>query len=101
MPAEALRLVVRLLSELAQGRAVTVVPLGKELTTQQAADLLDVSRPYLVRLLEQGKLPHRKVGTRRRVRFEDLMSFKQRDDAQRRKVADTLTKEAEALGLEY
>jgi excisionase family DNA binding protein len=101
VPIEVLRLFVQLLSELAQGHAVTIVPGGKELTTQQAADMLNVSRPYLIQLLEEGKIPYRKVGTRRRVRFEDLLAFQRRDDAERKRVADTLANEAEELELEY
>ena len=101
VPREVFELFLQLLTELAQGRAVTIVPGNKEVTTQEAADLLNVSRPYFVQLLEEGRIPFRKVGTRRRVRFEDLMTFKNRDDAARRKVADALAKEAEELGLEY
>lgn len=74
---------------------------AKEVTTQEAADLLKVSRPYVVQLLEEGRIPFRRVGTRRRIRFEDLMAFKNRDDAARRKTADALAKEAEELGLRY
>jgi excisionase family DNA binding protein len=98
---EVFRLFVEILDELARGHAVTVVPGGKELTTQQAADMLNVSRPYVIQLLEDGRMPFRRVGTRRRIRFEDLVKFQRKDDAQRRKVADALTKEAEELGLEY
>jgi len=71
------------------------------LSEQEAADLLNVSRPYVVKLIENGQLPARKVGPRRRVRFEDLMSFKHADDARRRGVARQLTAEAEEMGLGY
>jgi excisionase family DNA binding protein len=101
VPMEVFQLFLQLLTELAQGHAVTIVPGTKEVTTQEAADLLNVSRPYVVQLLEEGKIPFRRVGTRRRIRFEDLMAFKKRDDAARRKIADALAKEAEQLGLEY
>ena len=101
VPMEVFQLFLQLLTELAKGHAVTIVPSKKELTTQEAADLLNVSRPYVVQLLEEGKIPFRRVGTRRRIRFEDLIVYKTRDDASRRKLADVLAKEAEALGLEY
>lgn len=99
VPASALRLFMHLLAEMSQGNAVALIPTHAELTTQQAADLLNVSRPYVVKLLDEGKIPSRIVGKYRRVRFDDLMAFKRKDDEARAKVLDQLTAEAQELGL--
>ncbi|MCO7516112.1 helix-turn-helix domain-containing protein [Pseudomonas guariconensis] len=101
LPTSALRLLVDILGELAQGNSVRVVPIHAELTTQEAADLLNVSRPHLVKLLEEGKLPFHKAGRHRRVLFSDLMTYKQKRDQASRKALDELANLSEELGLGY
>lgn len=89
-----------LLRQLAAGKAVQVVALDAEISTQQAADLLNVSRPYLVKLVEEGTLPHRKVGPRRRLYLEDVLAYKARLDAQRQQALQALADDLQELGLD-
>jgi excisionase family DNA binding protein len=101
LPASVLRLLKGILAEMAKGHGVAVLPIHAELTTQQAADLLNVSRPFLIRLLEDRKIPFRLVGQHRRVRFDDLSAYQRKDDEDRRRVADELTADAQELGMGY
>ncbi|SCC90856.1 Putative antitoxin VapB50 [Chlamydiales bacterium SCGC AG-110-M15] len=75
-PPSALQLLLRIMGQIALGNSVTLIPIHAQLTTQEAADLLNVSRPFVVKLLKEGKIPCIKVGAHRRVRFEDLMEYK-------------------------
>ena len=101
VPREAFELLLEILGQMANGNAVTIVPVQAEFTTQQAADFLNVSRPHFISLLESGVLPYRKVGTHRRVRFEDLLRYKQVDDARRQDVLAQLAADAQAHRLGY
>jgi excisionase family DNA binding protein len=99
VPREATVLFAQVLTYLAKGQSVTVTPDSAELTTQEAAEFLNVSRPYLIKLLESGEIPFRLVGRHRRVRFQDLREYRNRDDLARRRAADELTQLTEELGL--
>jgi excisionase family DNA binding protein len=99
IPASAVRMLIHILEEMAQGNAVTLIPVHAELTTQEAADMLNISRPSLIQLLDQGKIEFRRVGTHRRIRFEALMSYKRRADADRRAALAELAAYDQELGL--
>lgn len=101
LPAAALRHLVEILAELAGGNAVKVVAIHAELTTQEAADLLNVSRPYLVKLLEDGILPFHKTGKHRRVRLGDLMEYKRQRDQVSEEALAELAEQAQELRLGY
>ena len=101
VPKEAFELLLEILGQMANGNAVTIVPVHAELTTQQAADFLNVSRPFLIGLLESGKMPFRKVGTHRRILFNDLLSFKHQDAEFRSRVIDELAEQAQQHGMGY
>ena len=99
LPAAAARLLVRILEEMARGNAVAVIPVHAEITTQEAADMLSISRPSLIQLLDEGKIDYRRVGTHRRVRFEALTKYKRQADAARRAALAELAAYDQELGI--
>lgn len=99
LPEALVRVLVQAARQLARGNALTVVPLSKELTSQEAADILNVSRPYLIKLLEQGDIPYVKTGTHRRIRLSDVMAYKRIRDAERRRSLARLTQMSQEMGL--
>ena len=101
LPKAAADLLRHILNEMAIGNAVTIIPIHAELTTQEAADLLNVSRPFLVRLLEEGKIKHHKVGTHRRIKFKELEAYRLAAEADRKTAMEELAAEAQELGFGY
>jgi excisionase family DNA binding protein len=99
LPASLYAVLLRAAQVLRNGRGISILPVGTELTTQQAADLVNVSRPFLIRLLEAGQIPFHRVGTHRRVRLDDLLTYRRRRSAERRAAFAQLTSEAQELGL--
>lgn len=101
LPAGAVDLLVHVLEAMAAGRGFTLIPEATELTTIQAAEILNVSRPFLVKLLDQKAIPHRKVGRHRRIRMEDVVAYKDAIDRERERVLEQLTREAQTQDMEY
>lgn len=99
IPASAARLLVQILDEMSRGNAVKIIPVHAELTTQEAADLLNVSRPTLIQMLDAGALEYRKVGTHRRIRVDSLMAHKRKLDADRRAALAELSAYDQEIGI--
>ena len=92
---------MKVLAIMSEGKAFSLIPMDKELTTQQAADILNVSRPYLNKILDLGEIPHRKVGRNRRIKFSDLLDYKEQQEHKSRGALQELADEAQELDLGY
>lgn len=101
LPFSAVKLLIDILMQMAEGNAVTLIPIHANLTTQEAANLLNVSRPFLIKLLEKGEIPFHKVGTHRRICFSDLMTYKTKIDEISHKALDELIEQAQELDMGY
>jgi excisionase family DNA binding protein len=101
LPASAVTVLVETLGHLAKGQEVRVFPVSPEITTQKAAEMLYVSRPFLVQLLESGQIPFRKVGKHRRILREDVEAYKRKTDEARHRTLDELQQQAQELGMGY
>jgi excisionase family DNA binding protein len=99
IPLSAFRLLAHILTQLARGGGVTLTSIDAELTTTEAAHVLKVSRPFLVRLLEKGEIPFHKTGTHRRIRYRDLMAYKQKNQEERLKALEELSELDQEYGL--
>ena len=93
-------MLVGILDEMGRGNTVTVIPVHAELTTQEAADMLNISRPSLIQMLDEGKIEFRKVGTHRRVRFESLMAYKRKVHAERLAALNELAAYDQEIGID-
>lgn len=101
LPKGSIELLIEILRAMEAGQAIQIIPVNAELTTVQAAGVLNVSRPFFIKLLEQGEIPYRVVGTHRRVLLDDVLHYKEKTDRKRRLILDELAAEAQELGLGY
>ena len=101
LPPKVLRFFAEMLGAMAEQKLVTLVPQKHELTTQEAAAFLNVSRPFVIKEIETGKIPHRKVGRHRRVTFTDLVKYQRDSQAATDQALQDLTDQAQELGLGY
>lgn len=101
VPVKVFKLLLDILSQMAKGNAISIVPSEAELSTQQAADMLNVSRPFLVKLLKEEKIPYKQVGRHRRILLEDLLAYMKKQDQVREKALQALADQAQELDMGY
>lgn len=101
IPLKALKLLNSILTNMAQGKSIALMPTDAEITTQQAAEILNVSRPHVIKLLEKGDIPFKKVGSHRRILLQDILEYESKFKSERRKKLNYLAKEAQKLNLGY
>ena len=101
LPRHALELLRNILTEMAQGNSVTIMPVHAEVTTQEAANVLNVSRPHLVKLLEKGAIPFSRVGTHRRIRLQDVMEYRAARTAESEAALQALADQAQEHDMGY
>ena len=101
IPFKALKLLKIILNNMAQGKSIALLPTDAEITTQQAAEILNVSRPHVIKLLEKGEIPFKKVGSHRRILLQDILDYEVKVKAKRKKQLNSLAKEAQQLNLGY
>lgn len=99
IPLNALKLLAKILKVTSQGKPISIVPIATEMTTQAAADILGCSRPHIVKLLEEGKIPYTKIGKHRRVKFEDIMDYKRKMKETQQKLLIEIMNADEDSGL--
>jgi len=101
LPERALTYLIEVLSKMSDGKSVDIVAEDAELSTQQAADILNVSRPFIVKILEEGRIPFKKVGKHRRILLQDILRIKEEQSKERESLLERLSKDSQNLGLGY
>lgn len=101
IPLKALKLLTSILTNMAEGKSIALMPTDAEISTQQAAEILNVSRPHIIKLLEKGDIPYKKVGSHRRILLQDILEYESKFKKTRRKQLNKLAAEAQKLNLGY
>jgi excisionase family DNA binding protein len=101
IPKKAMFLLFEIMKNMAEGKSMTLIPSDSEISTQQAADMLNVSRPHLIKLLEEGQIPYKKVGSHRRIELKDILEYEDRQKKNRKTQLDFLAQQAQELNLGY